>query len=318
MVQAIVATLVLALGVQTSLCGASRDIVTPMLLWSNKAIIGNGAGLQSSYEAVPDAQAFASQLVLGALGQAAQAADQVDLSHLLQLSKASTADAPAVFVYVGHQLDASDIRRRSSGVAGLAGIVASAASSIMLPYAQMAHLDLLEKSVQRAVIEQLEQAGVAHKAIGCGLPDTSLLSAMADVMPDVAAQRMRVVVVCSSVPGDVQDDQSLALELKEVEDIQALVARASVDYMFMLVSIPSGPSTATPVMRDITRGRTLTASSDVYTTCGPLCQTQVAWLQAMLFVLFGALASCSGLLCLYMLDTPTRFATPKDAGVAVS
>ena len=58
------------------------------------------------------------------------------------------------------------------------------------------------------------------------------------------------------------------------------------------------------------------AAASGYGACDALCQTQVQWLQGIFAAAILVVAALSGMSCLYLLDTPTRFQAPKDAARA--
>jgi len=57
-----------------------------------------------------------------------------------------------------------------------------------------------------------------------------------------------------------------------------------------------------------------TNSSDEppYTVCDDDCQQQVKYLEAFILFIITGTALAVGMCCMHIIDTPTRFATPKD------
>ena len=49
-----------------------------------------------------------------------------------------------------------------------------------------------------------------------------------------------------------------------------------------------------------------------YTVCDPDCQRQVKFLEAFILFIITALALFVGVCCMHVIDTPTKFATPKE------
>ncbi|KXZ54202.1 hypothetical protein GPECTOR_5g296 [Gonium pectorale] len=272
----------------------SIGISSPLLLWSNRGAAGQGKHI--SYQVLTDMEQVASELVLGALGKGPEHS-QVRMSGLV----GSLEKPRSVVVFIGSQLDAADMRGHSEAVQSLGTVLDAASSSLVIPYSTSQG----GVSVRETVCSNLDKAQISHKAVGCSAPSAEL---KADVAAALAESR--VVLVCASVQ-DAED--GLAAEIEQLRAVQAAVEETGVAHVMLYASQGAADAAAEPAGG---KRRSLLATYTgfgPYTVCGPLCQTQVRWLEGMLAVLFLALASCAGLVCLYVLDTPTRFeAPPKD------
>ncbi|PNH08631.1 hypothetical protein TSOC_004784 [Tetrabaena socialis] len=158
---------------------------------------------------------------------------------------------------------------------------------------------------------KLDAADVQHEVVGCSVPSTDLKADVAAALAKRNGAQLNVVIVCSHTePAQENTNAGLALEVEQLKEVQAAVEEAGVGHVFVYGSQTKGQAPLQGGKR-----RALMSSFTgfgPYTVCGPLCQTQVRWLEGMLGMLILALASCSGLVCLYVLDTPTRFEAPKD------
>ncbi|KAG2437275.1 hypothetical protein HXX76_005934 [Chlamydomonas incerta] len=241
----------------------------------------------------------ASELVLNALGQDAG-------SHKLQGVESST-----VVVFVGNQLDAADMRSRTEAIDALSGLINAAPASLVMPYTVSKGA-----SIRESVCGKLDTAGVQHEVVACKARSEDLKADVAAALAKGNGAKKHVVMVCSNVDAALEGTNAgLAAEVEQLQQVQAAVDGAGIDSV-VVYSSQSAPRAA-DLAAQAGKRRSLLATYTgfgPYTSCGTLCQTQVRWLEAMLAVLFMALASCAGLLCLYVLDTPTRFESAKEVG----
>ncbi|GIL59063.1 hypothetical protein Vafri_14021 [Volvox africanus] len=269
----------------------------PILAWSNRPLISEGKHV--SYKVFPDVEQVTTDLVLGALGQAQGSDFGV---RGFPAESLSSDESRKVVVFIGSQLDAADMRSRSDAISNLDGIISGAVSSLALPYTISKGASIFE-----TVCTKLDSAGIKHEVVGCSAPSSDI---KADAFTALA-EGNTVVLVCSHVEDALKGTNAgLEAEVEQLKAIQAAVVEADVNHV-LVYATEAKPETG--LLATGSKRRSLLQES-APTACGPLCQTQVRWLEGMLAVLFLALASCAGLVCLYVLDTPTRFESPnKDA-----
>ncbi|KAG2485613.1 hypothetical protein HYH03_015676 [Edaphochlamys debaryana] len=204
------------------------------------------------------------------------------------------------------------MRTRSESVRSLDTLLTTAASSLAVPYTVSKG-----ESIRETVCKKMDAEGVQHEVVGCKAPSADLAADVKAALAKGSASAPNVVIVCSNVAPEQEGTAAgLAAEVEQLQTVQAAVASAG-DHVVVYASQPK-PEAA---QAGGARRRSLVTSFTgfgAYTSCGTLCQTQVRWLEGMVAMLVLALASCAGLVCLYVLDTPTRFETPKDAAPAQS
>ncbi|GFR47584.1 hypothetical protein Agub_g9316 [Astrephomene gubernaculifera] len=285
----------------------SLSISSPLLLWSNRGVLGQGKHV--TYQVFPEVEKMASELVLGALGKSAGSEALSSLS-----GQALNAEEPRTIVmFIGRQLDVADMRGRSEAVHGLNSLLEGAVSSLAVPYATSKGA-----SIRENVCSKLDEAGISHEVVGCAAPSTDLAADVAAALAKGDNTRSRVVVVCSGVESaQGNTNAGLAAEVEQLKAVQTAVEAAGANHVFVYASQatpePVTLASAGAKRRSLQQAVTYTGFGP-YQECGPLCKTQVRWLEGMLAALFLALASCAGLVCLYVLDTPTRFEAPKEGG----
>lgn len=316
--------LLLTLLLPVALAGSSSvGVSSPLLLWSSRGVLGGGKGQHVSYQVVPDVEEVASSFVLKALGKAADAAS----GPLTDLVKSGSVEGEqqTVVVFIGSQLDVTDMRSRASPASQLEPVLSSAASSLVVPYATSQGASILE-----TVCSKLDTAGVKHQTVGCSAPSTDLQSDVAAALAAAAESPLSTVLVCSHVaPEAAGRPAGLQAELEQLAAVRAAVdaaGDAAGSPLFMYASQAEATRGSQRSLLALEGGarRGLAAADNSttppdywgfgpYKNCGKLCQTQVRWLEGMLAALVLALATCAGLVCLNVLDTPTRFESPKDA-----
>ncbi|GLI62409.1 hypothetical protein VaNZ11_005029 [Volvox africanus] len=286
----------LALCLLSVVLAEDGGLSAPILAWSNRALISEGE--QVSYKVFPDVEQVTTDLVLGVLGQAQGSDFGV---HGFPEESLSFDESRKVVVFIGSQLDVADMRSRSDAISNLDGIISGAVSSLALPYTISKGGSIIE-----TVCTKLDSAGIKHEVVGCSAPSDIKADAVTAL-----AEGNTVVIVCSHVEDAMKGTNAgLEAEVEQLKAIQAAVVEADVNHV-LIYAIEAKPETG--LLATGSKRRSLLQES-APTACGPLCQTQVRWLEGMLAVLFLALASCAGLVCLYVLDTPTRFESPnKDA-----
>ncbi|KAF8072841.1 PARP16 [Scenedesmus sp. PABB004] len=296
---AIVVAAVLA--IVPGLGASGPSLATPLFAWAPEgALFASGdQAARTSYQ-VLEPHAALTGLVDGALGRVGE-------EGLVDADAARGGAAPElVLLLLGSQLKTSDLRSAAAqaALAPLQALLGAAGSSLTLPYV-LHDLDALGSRAQRA--QQLAAALDGAVVVGCAPGDEqSLDSALAAAGGDGPA----VVLACTrSEAGDAGAPAALAAEVAQVASAAAAAAasgrRAAVVY-----AVHPDPPTAQQ------RRRLLATAGADAGVCGALCQTQVKWLEGILAAAILAVAAFSGMCCLYMLDTPTRFEKAKEGGRA--
>ncbi|KAL6755272.1 hypothetical protein V8C86DRAFT_2681595 [Haematococcus lacustris] len=278
-----------------SLAFASLDLYAssaPVLAW----MTGGESKHIVSYEAV-EAQIPVTSLVLEALGKQQGNTSPATVSL-------PTASANIVLVYVGQQVSSATLRQASRPENPLGQLAAgiSATSSLAVPHA------FFEGPSLRATIEQqLQEAGLRVQVLGCEPESKDTITAAQQAI-DVAAQ-LDVLLICSPSSQHISP-HALQAEMEQLHALHSMLAEAGKKAVVVYAAQP----------RHASQRRSLQAAGNAtvysgfgpYTACGPLCQTQVRWLEGMLAILFMALAACAGMTCLNVLDTPSRFEVIKE------
>jgi len=249
-----------------------------------------------SYKTLDGTEEVATRVVIGALGLLA--AKETD-EYLLKLESRPSLSHVPVVVFVGSQLDTSDLRKGQASKLG--PILESATSSLVFPYTS-GKGELVENKLAHV----LKSAQVKYQTIGCD-------GAVADYANEAAAafgkgEKPRVLIVCSTVPAtENHTPAGLQMELDQLAAVQEAVEASDIDHLFLYTS---------RAMKSRRQRRQLqtTPKRSVYGsyTCGELCQVQVRWLEGILAAVILALASCAGLTCLKVLNTPTRYEALKE------
>lgn len=223
---------------------------------------------------------------------------------LLDASAFLTSPPETVLLVLGSEMTSSKLRGVDSRslFQPLAAMLEHANSSVMLPYAlKVTHS---QARLQHRLMERLANDGVSVQSWGCVAGDND----GDDAALEQLLQRPGLTIACPAPASTAGPSEALAHEIAQVERYQQILSDKGDSYAVIYASQPDvGAGHAAQ-----TRRRLLASSSTTYTTCGTACQTQVRWLEAMLAVLFMAAAAVSGLSCLYLLDTPTRFHTARE------
>eukprot|EP00775_Hariotina_reticulata_P010297 gene10297-10456_t len=204
-----------------------------------------------------------------------------------------------VLVVLGTQVQTSDLRSKGlhNALHPLKELMQSAQSSVSLPF-------VVHKAAEEEM-EQLWQTAEDSLVVGCGGAGErqhTLSSALQE-----ASGRTSVVVLCTKVPADVAGTpEGVKLELQQLQEAHSAAAALNKRQINVYAVRPDSRFLAQQ------RRRHLQALTADVGSCGPLCQTQVKWLEGILAGLVLVVAAFSGLCCLYMLDTPTRFEKPKE------
>jgi len=287
---------------------ATEVFTSPLLLWSNQdGVVGRGSGAQVMYNVLSDAEGATTNAVLGLLGQGGYSTDLVNL-------QTAAHKGLSVVIFAGSQLSSSDLRQGKA--VRLSDVLDSSASSLVLPFAESQ-----SHNSASSLLKSLEDAGLTVKTVGCG--HQAALDLTTEISSALASSGPSVVLVCPSVDRALSNTQAgLEQELEQLLMVQEVVDAAEVKHVSVYLSLGTtqgglhrrralqqAAPTPSPsrVVKEPLKG------FGPYTTCGTLCQTQVRWLEALLAVLFMALAICSGLTCLNVLNTPTRFELPTDS-----
>uniref|UniRef100_A0A7S0V4Y6 Protein BIG1 n=1 Tax=Polytomella parva TaxID=51329 RepID=A0A7S0V4Y6_9CHLO len=288
------ATLLMLLPVALAASKSSMiGVSSPLIIWSSSD--KNVKASRVSYEVLSDVEGVASDFVLSAIGKEKGDADMTP--YLIG------ADDGVVAVFLGKELDTSDLRS-SSAVTTLKHILDDASSSIVFPYAAS------KGSIKDSLVNSLTASDVKFRMVNCeaDASEKNLKSAIKSALK----QKPRVLLICPAVSAIPNSDEALESEMHQLTVTEK--ALHGVNHMVMYSSAPELLSQVDISISEVRRRSLLADFSGFgnYTTCGTLCQVQVRWLEALLAVLFMAIAACSGLFCLYILDTPTRFQVAKD------
>jgi len=241
-----------------------------------------------------------------------QPAEQGLASELLELQGRTEERPDVLLVILGSQLKTSDIRRSRQGDSfrPLQTLLDSAQTFTVLPYVLHQVKDLTAEGSQEVTAELEEVAGDA-KVVRChGMEELHEAVQQASDGPTVLLMSTTVDPELKGTPAGI------AAELQQVEAAHAAVDALQKKQVTMyavqpqLEEVPGEPLQA--------RRRRLAAAgvavkADVG-VCGQLCQTQVKWLEGIMALFILTIAAMAGMCCLNMLDTPTRFESPKESG----
>ncbi|GBF93172.1 hypothetical protein Rsub_05904 [Raphidocelis subcapitata] len=307
--------LALATGAAAAPADGGLLLVTPLLGWSS-------AGAWFAGDRTPEVRAVAQTttdlasalggLIAGALRPAGAAAAA---SPLLDASALADAPPEVALVLLGSRLRTSDLRRKHA--AALQPLLEAAPSSVALPHvvhpvegapAREALLDALRAQLP---------AGAKLQTAGCG--EGLALGEIAQLLLDgapVTAEAPRLLVGCTDAAG------GLEAELRQVAAAHGSVAALGKRQVTLYGVDPhageggggGGGAAAAEQRRRLLQAGGVTGGP--YSVCDERCRTQVKWLEGMLALLLIIVATLSGLCCLSVLDTPTRFESPKDASRA--
>ncbi|KAJ9531613.1 hypothetical protein QJQ45_015072 [Haematococcus lacustris] len=205
---------------------------------------------------------------------------------------------------VSYEVSSATLRQASRPENPLGQLAAgiSATSSLAVPHA------FFEGPSLRATIEQqLQEAGLRVQVLGCEPESKDTITAAQQAI-DTAAQ-LDVLLICSPSSQHISP-HALQAEMEQLHALHSMLAEAGKKAVVVYAAQP----------RHASQRRSLQAAGNAtvysgfgpYTACGPLCQTQVRWLEGMLAILFMALAACAGMTCLNVLDTPSRFEVIKE------
>lgn len=298
------ATLRLAFAVQLSL---HTDLsYTPLLAWSNKKYFDNDDSVKVLREVLSNPSEKVIDVVKSAAGlRESQLGNQV-------LVKESGADAkPSVIVvFVGTQLASSDLRKpaRADALQRLRQTIESSASSFAVPFVASQGSSRASYEVYRS----LKEDGIAVEEVNCGPePVDDFKAATLAAMSTSSDKDVKVVVVCSERGPQLSLD-GLTREVELVETVQDVLENSGTGYMVVYTSTADAKTVVSARRRGLQSSSSSISGFGPYTSCDVRCQAQVRWLEGMLALLILALASCAGMTCLYLLDTPTKFETPKE------
>ncbi|GFH23099.1 uncharacterized protein HaLaN_20658 [Haematococcus lacustris] len=150
-------------------------------------------------------------------------------------------------------------------------------------------LDLKGPSLRATIEQQLQEAGLRVQVLGCEPESKDTITAAQQAI-DVAAQ-LDVLLICSPSSQHISP-HALQAEMEQLHALHSMLAEAGKKAVVVYAAQP----------RHASQRRSLQAAGNAtvysgfgpYTACGPLCQTQVRWLEGMLAILFMALAACAG------------------------
>ncbi|MEW5296792.1 MAG: hypothetical protein WDW38_007568 [Sanguina aurantia] len=253
--------------------------------------------MSTSFEVFHDIASLASDAVLKACGQAPSTGS---ISNPLMTLSGGPHDA--VIIFVGQQLASSTLRSGQPAISKLNSLLEAAAGSVVMPYTSS------QAPVQHLVTASLQEAGIAPQVLGCGSEPIDLAAGVALALAERdSGSASTVLLLCA------QAGAGIGSEVAQLQAVQRAVDDAQLGPGGSLFIYTSSGRVEGQTRRllQATAAANYTGFGQ-YQYCGELCRTQVMWLEGMLVLLFLALASCSGLMCLLVLDTPTRFDAAKE------
>jgi len=298
----------------------------PLFSWGSQPYLVGGAGTggRTHYQVLDEPHAVVSSLLAPFLapGDAPSSAS----APLVAAERPAAAEPSVLLVFVGSQLQSADLRKASQrpALAPLAGLLAGAKSSLSVPY--VTRSDASTPVAQAVAALAAGAEGATHLSLGCGgAPAAGAEELRAAVQQHAAAGAgagRLVLTLCPSIDAAAAGTAAgVAAEVQQLVAAAQALASSGLNHLGVYASEPAaGGVAALPAPR----ARALLADGGPtgraagmfgpYSTCGPLCQTHVRWLEGMLVLGLLVTATTMGMLCLYLLDAPTRFQTPKDAG----
>ncbi|KAI8470636.1 MAG: hypothetical protein J3K34DRAFT_419821 [Monoraphidium minutum] len=295
--------LVLVLAVAACLVRADTAVSTPLMAWSSEGLFSTEAG-SAALEAVSDLKAFLGDLIEGVVRPAGAEAPAAPLLDAAALAEGSAPEV--VLVLLGSELRTSDLRRKRA--APLQALVDAARSSLAVPYV----LHPFERpALSAGELRDALEARLPHKLETAGCGEGRGLHELPELLP--AGAGPRVVLGCTAGGGGGSD--GVAGELEQVRAAHDAVAALGRRLVTLYAVAPGAAALELAGGGGGAEQRRRLAAVGVgpYTVCDAVCRTQVKWLEGMLALLLVIVAALSGMCCLGVLDTPTRFESPKDS-----
>lgn len=287
--------------VQHALAAQGSGSAMPLFAFSNAHILTSGKG---SLQVMGDFY----QTLRGVITGAAQLPSANAPSLLLDHEGLAAATPDVIMVVLGDQVETSDLRKEGAAelFQPLQALLSQATSSVSMPF--LTHNGQYSLA---SIVSELTHKYPDHvKSIGCGS------GASTQSLPQLLTEQQGealVLLVCPAVEAAADGTaQGIAAELHVLKDMHSAVEATGKKHLTLFAGRPTRQTD-----RASQQQRRLLATSsqaETYTECDALCQVHVQWLQGMLAILLLAVAALSGLCCLNMLDVPTRFEVPKEAG----
>eukprot|EP00878_Enallax_costatus_P001436 GHUV01001586.1.p1 GENE.GHUV01001586.1~~GHUV01001586.1.p1 ORF type:complete len:303 (+),score=87.22 GHUV01001586.1:161-1069(+) len=273
------------------------SIAAPLFALANQQYFGTAdRRAHTSYQVYDDAESALHNILLGAI----KPSSALTSAKWLDSAAVQEHQPEVVLVVLGNQLKTSDLRSKSVQklLAPLQSLLDKAASSVSVPY--MLHQDA--STIDTAKLQELVAGSAQSIVLGCDEAQQEDLSSQLQHLGSDPA----VVVLCTSIDSSITGSaEGLAAELQQLQAAHNAVAALNKPQITVYAPRPDAAAV-------VQRRRLLQAANADVGTCGELCQTQVKWLEGILAALIMAIAAFSGMCCLYMLDTPTRFEKPKE------
>eukprot|EP00879_Flechtneria_rotunda_P023177 GHRR01024503.1.p1 GENE.GHRR01024503.1~~GHRR01024503.1.p1 ORF type:complete len:288 (+),score=78.80 GHRR01024503.1:137-1000(+) len=251
-------------------------ITTPLIAWGNERYLTADQGSTVSYKVHNGLYENLGRMINSAVGRSTGETHEWLNTQMLQQH------APeVVLVVLGSQLKSSDFHGKAKQglLWPLKLAVDAAKSSVAAPYMLQ---EALTRDSQQLLVQQLAITTQAQ-VIGCG---GHLESAVLSATLQQLGEEPTVLMVCTSIAAEsTGTPEGLAVELQQLQDAHAAVAALGKRQITVYAVQPHAASTQ--------QRRVLQASNADVGICGPLCQTQVKWLEGILaaFILvFAALA----------------------------
>lgn len=304
----VVLLLLLPVALSSILSGPSDGAFTPLFAWSNKPyVIGpDGMKVLTGMFVSPEEQTV-SLVKLAVLGR------ESTLGHgVLSVNDLKSERPAVVVVFAGKELLSSDLRKpaQTAAISGLKHLVEASQSSLTLSNVMSGG----ESSSAFKMFHALKEDEVAVEEVNCGPePVADFFSDLESSLSVLPGSQTRVVVVCPyEDKNSYRREDKLSSEIMQLQSVQKLLTDSGLPHVVVYASSVEADDTASARRRSMQENSASVVGFGPYTTCGTRCQAQVRWLEALLAVLVLALASCAGMTCLYLIDTPTRFEQPKD------
>lgn len=273
----------LLLGLAAAESGIRLTPVQPLFAWSNTDSLKVSSGaLSVAYDVKSDPE-LALRKVLDAAVKPGKLVKPV----------------AAVVAVVSDHLRADALRRPSNrpAVLSLQAMLTAAESAVSLPHVSTDGLRQLD--IASLLLNVTEQQEIL--SVGCGAGGPKLEDVIAR---QSAESKPLAIVYCPTYLEEFNVSISgLEAEVAEVERLNALLESTGLPHLTFYTSRSTG---------SVVNRRRMQEPYTDYAVCGPLCSTQVSFIQSMVVITIAAVAIMIGLNCLNILDTPTRFEAPKE------
>ncbi|KAK9817051.1 hypothetical protein WJX72_008909 [[Myrmecia] bisecta] len=302
-----------ALILTSSLASLSRAVesvvaTAPVLLWGSYAVFSTGPGggkSRVSYQT--SSSKFVTEDLLGSL-LTTRAASTASTGFLNQTSLRDAKPEVLVVFLGGHAQDLTLVAA-SDKLEPLKAALSSAASSLALPYVVHQEAQGNLAAIVRTFLEAQGLGDRLHMLGSCMPAFSAHDSVIAGVSAALAASSstaQQVVVVCASPDANAEQGA-----LQVVQEVVQAVQQAGSRAAFLYAAEPSaeglqGGGTGRALLADL--GAPVPGA-----LCTEKCRMQVRVIEVVILAVIFLSALCTGLCCMNMLDTPTKFEAPKES-----